>query len=62
MKISAQMHHSKTYNIAEVNIDDKRIFDNRIVDFNDFEGRLYFDADLDNEDDILRVFLIVTRR
>jgi hypothetical protein len=62
MKISVQMHLSKTYNIAEVNIDDKRFFDNRIVDFNDFEGRLYFDADLDNEDDILRVFLIVTRR
>ncbi len=56
------MHLSKTYNIAEVDIDDKRLFDNRIVHFNDFEGRLYFDADFANEDDILWVFLIVTRR
>jgi hypothetical protein len=40
----------------------KRFFGNRIVDFNDFDGRLYFDADLDNEDDILRTSLRVTRR
>ena len=60
-KIAGIMHLHKGYKNAPKRFDARQFFKYRIVDFYTILGRIYFGADFDSEEDVLWIYLTVTR-